>query len=58
MEDRCVICGNIVPEGTDVCPRCYQKWITDTGSAPKKPGRRAKENNKKKKKGERTSVIQ
>lgn len=22
MENRCVVCGNIIPEGTIVCKRC------------------------------------
>lgn len=22
MEDRCVCCGEIIPEGTQVCPNC------------------------------------
>lgn len=22
MEDRCIVCGDIVPEGTHVCPTC------------------------------------
>ena len=25
MEDRCVICGEIVPEGTHVCKKCQNK---------------------------------
>lgn len=24
-DDRCVVCGAIVPEGIMVCPRCYPK---------------------------------
>lgn len=24
MEDRCVVCGEIVPEGTHICPMCQQ----------------------------------
>jgi len=24
MEDRCVICGEIIPEGSHVCPTCRQ----------------------------------
>ena len=26
MEDRCVICGEIVPEGRQVCPLCEKKY--------------------------------
>ena len=25
MEDRCVICGDIIPEGRQVCPNCEDK---------------------------------
>ena len=25
MEDRCISCGAIVPEGTMVCPQCIMK---------------------------------
>lgn len=25
MEDRCISCGAIVPEGTMVCPQCMMK---------------------------------
>ena len=25
MVDTCVVCGDIVPEGVQVCPQCYQK---------------------------------
>lgn len=24
-EERCVCCGNIIPEGTQTCPNCYAK---------------------------------
>lgn len=34
MEERCVVCGEIVPEGRQVCPRCE----ADTG----KTGERVK----------------
>ena len=30
MEDRCVCCGEIVPEGRQVCPTC------EAGAAPKR----------------------
>ena len=29
MEDRCLICGSMVPEGTEVCPICIHKWLPD-----------------------------
>ena len=25
MENRCVICGDIIPEGTQVCPICWEE---------------------------------
>lgn len=25
VQDRCVVCGAIVPEGIMVCPQCYPK---------------------------------
>lgn len=25
MENRCIICGNIIPEGTQYCPNCWNK---------------------------------
>ena len=27
MEDRCVICGAVVPEGRMVCPNCYESEV-------------------------------
>lgn len=24
--DRCVICGEIIPEGRQVCPQCYENY--------------------------------
>lgn len=27
MEDRCVICGEVVPEGTMICPICRDKIL-------------------------------
>lgn len=26
MEDRCVVCGQVIPEGTLVCPNCQAKY--------------------------------
>lgn len=26
MEDRCVMCDDIIPEGTQVCPVCQKKY--------------------------------
>nr|DAQ64626.1 MAG TPA: alpha-aminoadipate carrier protein [Caudoviricetes sp.] len=26
MENTCVICGAIVPEGRWVCPQCERRW--------------------------------
>lgn len=34
-EDRCVICGEIIEEGRQVCPRC-QSRITQAEPTPKK----------------------
>lgn len=25
MEDICVVCGETIPEGTQVCPACWNK---------------------------------
>lgn len=25
MEDRCIVCGEVVPEGRQVCPKCEVK---------------------------------
>lgn len=27
MENRCVVCGDIIPEGTQVCPSCMCKNV-------------------------------
>lgn len=27
MDDRCVICGEIIPEGRMVCPNCEEKIL-------------------------------
>ena len=26
MEDRCVVCGEVIPEGTLVCPNCQAQY--------------------------------
>ena len=26
MEDRCVVCGEVIPEGTLVCPNCKARY--------------------------------
>ena len=36
MEDRCLICGNIIPEGTEVCPLCSRKWLPEEDQGPEK----------------------
>lgn len=28
MEDRCVMCGDIIPEGRMVCPVCEERVLT------------------------------
>ena len=31
MEERCICCGDIIPEGRQVCPICEAKWgLTET----------------------------
>ena len=25
MEDRCVVCGEVIPEGRQVCPKCFNE---------------------------------
>ena len=27
MENRCVCCGEIIPEGRMICPNCEKKWL-------------------------------
>ena len=45
MEDRCVICGESIPEGRQVCPLCEKKYGGDDDSdkppffLPQKPKR-------------------
>lgn len=29
MEDRCVVCGEVVPEGRQVCPNCFKKYMEE-----------------------------
>lgn len=31
MEDRCVMCGEIIPEGRMVCPVCEERVLTRKG---------------------------
>jgi len=31
MEDRCVMCGEIIPEGRMVCPVCEKRVLTRKG---------------------------
>ena len=46
MVDRCVMCGEIIPEGRQICPICEkgetkvesQKWISVKERLPKKDG--------------------
>ena len=26
MEERCICCGEIIPEGRQVCPNCEAEW--------------------------------
>ena len=32
MDNRCIFCGEIIPEGRQVCPMC-EKLLTETKSA-------------------------
>lgn len=56
MENRCLICGRIVPEGTEVCPLCLKKWLPDEDDDPEKL-QSIKKANKQKKKGDERIVI-
>lgn len=43
MDDRCVSCGKIVPEGTQVCPNCRDQiqqntWVSVKDRLPSKNG--------------------
>ena len=29
MENRCIVCDNIIPEGIQVCPNCWEKIMGD-----------------------------
>lgn len=58
MVDRCVICGDIIPEGSEVCPVCRNKWITDEDSFREVKSRRIENTEKKGKRGDRRIVIQ
>ena len=31
MEDRCIVCGAVVPEGRQVCPRCQEREEAERG---------------------------
>lgn len=33
MVDRCVCCGDIIPEGSMVCSNCQKKYQSDQGRA-------------------------
>ena len=35
MEDTCVICGRVIPEGRQVCPACEQKQNETEDNSPK-----------------------
>ena len=45
MKDRCAICGEIIPEGWQVCPLCEKKYDGEDDSdkpsffLPRKPKR-------------------
>ena len=29
MEDRCIICGCVIPEGIQICPKCWKETMED-----------------------------
>ena len=42
MEERCICCGEIIPEGRQVCPNCerkYQKNEENHGAQTRKCGK-------------------
>ena len=44
MEDRCIVCGELIPEGRQVCPRCemerkkHDPVVVDTGVPDRRHG--------------------
>lgn len=34
MEERCIVCGQIIPEGRMVCPACENVILRDETPAP------------------------
>ena len=34
-ENRCVCCGTVIPEGSQVCPLCMRKYEVDAKSGKK-----------------------
>lgn len=53
MEDRCVICGEIVPEGTEVCPQCVKKWLPQGARDTEGPEQEDLRTEKRKRRGDR-----
>lgn len=43
MEERCICCGDIIPEGRQVCPACEAKVDSLPKTQKNKPKRRAKD---------------
>lgn len=39
MENRCVICGEIIPEGTQVCSICWEEMMEDNADEDNKIGK-------------------
>ncbi|EET62398.1 hypothetical protein BRYFOR_05433 [Marvinbryantia formatexigens DSM 14469] len=35
MEERCIICGEIIPEGRQVCPGCEAKYVCENMESEK-----------------------
>ena len=45
MEDTCVICGRVIPEGRQVCPACEQKQNETEDNSQKVPAQTKKTEN-------------
>ena len=42
MEDKCVSCGAVIPEGRQVCPQCERKAAKMESKRKYKPGKQIK----------------
>ena len=58
MEDTCVICGRVIPEGRQVCPACEQKQNETEDNSRKVPAQTKKtENSPRHKKAFKASLF-